>query len=112
VAQTEFVLLNVLKICVETTSGLVIVGHCVGGLYVLAMTRSIRQAQLIVANGALLGFSIKLIATFLALIELQTWDRIAMFVCVFALRTVLKRVLQWEKRHLEGSESGGSEARV
>lgn len=100
-AQTDFFLLNVLKTCIETASALVIVVHCIGGLYVLAMTRTVRQAQLIVANGALLGFSIKLVATFLALVELQSWDRIAMFVCVFALRTLLKRVLQWEKRHLE-----------
>lgn len=110
--RLEFLPLNFLRMLIEGISALVIVGHCVGGLYFLAVKRNVRQAQLIVANGALLGFSIKLIATVLAVIELQTWEHISMFVCVFALRIILKKVLQREKRVLESAERFGSGVRA
>lgn len=111
-AQPEFLPLHILVILIEGVSVLVIAGHCVGGLYVLAVTRNIRQAQWVVADGALLGFSIKLIATLLTVIQLQTWGHIAMFVCVFTLRAVLKKVLLWDRKELEGVESGMSDVRA
>lgn len=103
--QAELVALSIVRVLIEALSALVIVGHCVVGMYLLAVTRNIRKTQLLVANGALLGFNIKLIAALLAVMQLQTWDHIGMFGCVLALRTLLKKVLQWEKRELQGVES-------
>lgn len=99
--QAEFTILSILRTCIEAVSAFVIVAYCVGGCYVLATTRDIRKTQLIVAHGALLGMTIKLIAALLAVIQLRTWDHIALFACVIALRTILKKAIKLEMRRTE-----------
>jgi len=101
VLQSELAILTILRTFIEAASAFVIVGHCIGGAYALAVTRDIRKTQLIIANGALLGFTIKLAAALLAVMQLQTWDQIALFGCVVVLRTVLKKAIKLEMRSAE-----------
>jgi uncharacterized membrane protein len=70
----------------------------------LARDRGIAQARLLVAEGAVLGLSLKVAAALLKTLEIHTWDQILMFAAIFALRTVLKQLFLWEKEHV-ASES-------
>jgi len=56
------------------------------------------EAHGLVARGALLGMSIKLVGTCLKTIELQTWNQIGLFLVILALRTILKRVFEAEDK--------------
>jgi len=66
----------------------------------LARDRGIAQARLLVAEGAVLGLSLKVAAALLKTLEIHTWDQILMFAAIFALRTVLKQPFLWEKEHV------------
>ena len=46
---------------------------------------------MLVANGALLGMNIKLVGAFLKTMELQTWNQLALFVTILALRNRTSR---------------------
>ncbi|MDQ2885502.1 MAG: DUF1622 domain-containing protein [Chloroflexota bacterium] len=47
------------------------------------------------------GLSFKLAGTLLRTIELRTWQQIFMFVAIFALRTLIKRLFTWERVRLQ-----------
>ncbi|HEY4036334.1 MAG TPA: DUF1622 domain-containing protein [Ktedonobacteraceae bacterium] len=51
-------------------------------------------------TGVVTGLSFKLAGTLLKTIQLHTWQQILMFVAIFTLRTVLKRVFTWERERL------------
>ena len=82
---------------IELLAALVIAYHAAWALFSLARDRSGDQARLLIARGVLdaLGFSVA--GTLLKTIGLQAWPQIRMFAFVLVLRTVLKRVFQWEK---------------
>ena len=87
--------------CSQATDGLVlIVGHCIAGAVELVRTRDPLRVRLLVIEGALWGLSLKTAASLLKTIELQSWDQIGAFAAIFALRTLVKRVMTWERRHL------------
>lgn len=56
------------------------------------------EAHGIVARGAILGMSIKLVATTLKTVELQTWNQIGLFAAILVLRAILKKVFELEKK--------------
>ena len=55
---------------------------------------------MLVANGALLGMNIKLVGAFLKTMELQTWNQLALFVTILALRTVTQESIQESETHI------------
>ena len=87
-------------VVIEFIGALIIVGYVVAALVSLFRTRNIVQARLLIAEGAIMGLSFKLAGTLLKTIELHTWEQILLFVAIFALRTVLKRLFTWEQSRL------------
>jgi uncharacterized membrane protein len=85
---------------IEFAGALLIVGYILVALVTLIRSGDIVKARLLVADGAVTGLSFKLAGTLLKTIELQTWQQILMFVAIFALRTILKRVFTWERTRL------------
>lgn len=72
--------------------------------------QGISQARLLVAEGAVLGLSLKVAAALLKTLDIHTWDQILMFAAIFALRTVLKQLFVWEQRHITFIPGGSPEA--
>lgn len=85
---------------IEFLGALLIVGYILAALYTLLRTRDIRQARLLVVDGVIYALSFKVAGSLLKTIELHTWQQILIFVAIFALRTVLKRVFMWERTEL------------
>ncbi len=86
---------------IEFVGALFIIGYVIVALITLLRSHSIVQARLLVADGAITGLSFKLAGTLLKTIELHTWQQILMFVAIFALRTILKRLFTWERTRLQ-----------
>lgn len=86
---------------IEFIGGLIIVGYIIASFVTLIRGGSITQARLLAADGAITGLSFKLAGTLLKTIELHTWQQILMFVAIFALRYVLKRLFTWERTQLQ-----------
>ena len=76
---------------VEIVSTLVICIYCAAGLLALLRGRSRLEAQLLVANGAILGMSVKVIGALLKTIQLQTWNQLGQFAAIFILRFLIKK---------------------
>ncbi len=87
-------LLNSISLLIEIVSSLVIFCYCATGFLVFVRHHNRIQAQILVANGTLLGLSIKLVAALLKTIELQTWNQLALFATILVLRTIIKKVFQ------------------
>lgn len=90
--MTEAQILNDGILAIEIFSSAIIFGYCCAGLIVLATKRDRLMTQTIVAKGVLLGMSLKLVGALLKTIELRTWDQIGIFVVIFALRMIIKKV--------------------
>ena len=93
--------MNALIAPIEFAGALLIVGYCVAGLVELARSRDLAAARLLVIQGSLWGLSLKTAASLLKTIELHSWEQIATFTAIFALRTLVKRVMTWEEAVLE-----------
>ncbi len=85
---------------IELAGSLIIVGYCLAALAQLAQTRNPVRVRLLVIEGALWGLSLKTAASLLKTIEIHSWGQIGAFAAILALRTVLKRLMVWEQRHL------------
>jgi hypothetical protein len=79
---------------IEILSSVIIFSYCVAGFVIFMNGRDRLRIQIIVANGTLLGMNLKLVGALLKTIELQTWNQLALFVVIFALRTIVKKVFQ------------------
>jgi len=88
-------------VVIEFIGALLIVGYVLAALISLLRGRSIAEARLLVADGAIMGLSFKLAGTLLKTIVLHTWQQILLFLAIFALRTVLKRIFTWERGRLQ-----------
>jgi hypothetical protein len=86
---------------IEFVGALLISGYVLAALVMLARTQNIVLARLVVADGIIAGLNFKLAGTLLKMIELHTWRQILMFVAIFALRLVLKRLFIWERGRLQ-----------
>ena len=85
---------------IEFAGALLIVGYCIAGLVELARSRDPAAARLLVIEGSLWGLSLKTAASLLKTIEIHSWEQIAAFTAILALRTLVKRVMTWEAAHL------------
>jgi uncharacterized membrane protein len=83
---------------IEFAGALVIVSAVVRAIYSLRKPMDLQRARLIVADGAIAGLSFKVAAALLKTVALQSWQQIAMFAAVLALRTVIKTELNWQIR--------------
>jgi uncharacterized membrane protein len=88
-------------VVIEFIGALLIVAHILVAIISLLRGKSIAEARLLAADGAIMGLSFKLAGTLLKTIELHTWQQILLFVAIFALRTVLKRIFTWERVRLQ-----------
>ena len=86
---------------IEFIGALLIVGYIVAAIISLLHSGNIVRARLLVADGVITGLSFKLAGTLLKTIELHTWQQILIFVAIFTLRTVLKRLFTWERTRLQ-----------
>jgi hypothetical protein len=100
--QIETSLLSAFITVIDIAGAAVIVGYCATGFIAAMRSGSPAEAHVLVAEGAILGLSMKTVASLLKVMELQTWDQILMFVLMFTLRAVLKRVFEQEKRLAPG----------
>ena len=94
----ETSILNAFCFAIDSASALVIIGYCTVAFITAIRSGRATEAHGLVARGALLGMSIKLVGTCLKTIELQTWNQIGLFLVIFALRMILKRVFQAEDK--------------
>lgn len=85
---------------IELAGSLIIVSYCFSALVRLVRTRDPVPVRLLVIEGALWGLSLKTAASLLKTIEIQNWNQIGAFAAILALRTIVKRVMTWEERHL------------
>jgi len=86
---------------IEFIGAMLIVGYMLAALIMLIHTRNVVAARLLVADGAIAGLSFKLAGTLVKTIVLHTWQQILMFVIIFALRIILKRLFTWERTRLQ-----------
>lgn len=85
---------------IEMVGALIIAGYCLAALVALARGRGPAAARLLIGQGALTGLGYTLAATLLKTLVLLSWQQIAMFAAIFALRTLLKRLFVWEQGRL------------
>src|SRR3989304_3533112 len=83
---------------IDLVAAAVVAGYVAAAMFKLARGGGVDEAQLLVAEGAVLGLSFKVAATLLKTLELHTWNQILMFAAIFAMRTVLKQLFLWEKQ--------------
>jgi uncharacterized membrane protein len=81
---------------IELLAAFVVAYHAARALLSLAKDRQGDQARLLIARGVLDALSFSVAGTLLKTIGLQNWTQIRMFAFVLILRTVLKRIFQWE----------------
>jgi uncharacterized membrane protein len=89
---------------IEFVGALVIIGYLLAALLTLLYSSDIQLARLQAATGVVTGLSFKLAGTLLKTIQLHTWQQISMFIAIFTLRAVLKRVFTWEQERLRYKE--------
>jgi uncharacterized membrane protein len=86
---------------IEFVGALLIIAYILAALLTLLRTRDVQLARLQAATGAVTGLSFKLAGTLLKTIQLHTWQQIFMFIAIFTLRTLLKRIFTWEQERLQ-----------
>ncbi|WP_034384323.1 DUF1622 domain-containing protein [Deinococcus sp. YIM 77859] len=94
-------MLALLRLLVEGVTNAVIFGSVAAALLALLRGKGTLQARWLVTEGLLLALNLKVVATLLRTLELTTWNQIGLFAAVFTLRTLLKRVIIWERRQLQ-----------
>lgn len=94
--------LDVLIAPIEFAGALLIVGHCIAGLVELARSRNLAAARVLVIQGSLWGLDLKTAASLLKTIEIHSWEQIAAFTAILALRILVKRAMTWEGARWEG----------
>ena len=82
---------HAVAVLIEAAGSVLLVGFVLAAGGALLRGGGLERARLLIAEGAVLALSFKTGATLLKTIDLPTWDRIAAFAAVLALRTVLKR---------------------
>lgn len=85
---------------IELVAAFVVVFHAGWAIGVLVRRHDSDRARMIIADGVLAALSFSVAGTLLKTIGLESWEQIRMFAFVLLLRTLLKRVFQWEQRTL------------
>ena len=94
---------HAVAVLIEAAGSALLVGFVLGAWFSLLRGQRLEQARLLVAEGAVLALSFKTGATLLKTLDLPTWDRIAAFAAILALRTALKRAFAAEQAALSPS---------
>ena len=81
---------------------LALAGFAAVAALALLRGRTPETARLLLSEGVILALSLKTAATLLKTLDLPTWDRIAAFTAILALRTLLKHVFVAEQGRLSG----------
>ncbi|MDQ6808804.1 MAG: DUF1622 domain-containing protein [Verrucomicrobiota bacterium] len=84
-------------VLIEAAAALVTAGYCTAAFWSLLRRFDRRQAQSLVAEGALNALGFIVCGTLLKMLSLKSWSQIGLFACVFALRTLLKRIFVAEQ---------------
>lgn len=84
-------------VLIEAGAALVIAAYCIAAFWSLLRRFDRRRAQSLVAEGALNALGFIVCGTLLKTLVLKSWPQIGMFACVFALRTLLKRIFVAEQ---------------
>lgn len=91
---------------IEFTGGLIIVCYVLAAIWTLirrqGVNHGITKARVLVAEGAVWGLSFKVAATLLKTLTIQTWAQFGIFIFVFILRFVVKKVFAGEEARLGG----------
>lgn len=86
---------------IEFAGALFITGYVLAALITLVRVGGITQARLLVIAGVIWGLDFKVAGSLLkTILVARSWDQIAIFAAILALRTVLKRVFLWERGQL------------
>ena len=85
---------------VELAAGVVIAGYGATALVTLVRTRDVDRARLVMADGVVTGLGVLVVAALLKMIILETWSDIGLFAVILSLRTLLRRLFDWEKGRL------------
>ncbi|GHF39313.1 putative membrane protein [Deinococcus metalli] len=92
--------LSVLRLLIDVCGSVALVLALLASGWTLLRTRDPARTQRVILDGIVFALNLKTAATLLRTTELTTWSQIGMFAAIFALRTVLARVAQWERRSL------------
>lgn len=92
---------SIVILLIEFAGALYVAAYAFAAMLALVRSRDMARARLLVAEGALMGLSIKLAAGLLKTIQLHTWEQIAAFASILALRILLKRLFNWERARLQ-----------
>ena len=87
-------------VVIQFGAALLIAGYAAATVVVLARSRNIDRARLLLADGVINGMSLLVAAALLRMILLESWQDIGLFAATFCLRTLLKRVFVWEEARL------------
>ena len=92
---------HTVAVLIEAAGSALLVGFVLAaGGALLRGGGGLERARLLVAEGAVLALNFKTGATLLKTLDLPTWDRIAAFAAILALRTALKRAFAAERAAL------------
>ncbi len=98
---------HLLEVLIEAAGNVLLVGFVLGACGALLRGGGAERVRLLVAEGAVLALSFKTGATLLKTLDLPTWDRIAAFAAILALRTALKRAFAAEQAAPAAAAGGG-----
>lgn len=101
-------MLPLLRLAVELVTNLVMFGYVLAALLALLRGGGMSRARLLVVDGILFALNFKVVATLLRTVEITTWNQIGLFAAVFVLRTLLKRVVNWERREMRAGHPQGA----
>lgn len=79
---------------IDIVSAVMICCYCMAGFGALFLKKGRMEAQLIVANGAVLSMSVKVIGALLKTLQLQTWNQLGQFAAIFLMRMLIKKAFQ------------------
>lgn len=82
---------------IELLAAIVVGFHVLWALARILTGHGSDDARLLIARGVLAALSFSVAGTLLKTIALQSWPQIRIFAFVLVLRTLLKRIFQWEQ---------------
>ncbi len=88
-------------VLIEAAAALVIAAYCTAAFWSLVRCFDRQKARSLVAEGALNALVFIVCGTLLKALLLKSWQQIGLFACVFALRTLLKRIFIAEQTRSE-----------
>jgi cell division protein FtsW (lipid II flippase) len=96
---------GLLALPIQLLAGGVIAIYLAAALVAVARTGSLARARLTAADGVIAGLGLLAAATLVRMIELHTWDQIALLTVVLTLRTLVKWLFAWERRRIIARQS-------